>query len=269
MILTFSVSLDVYAMPVYNDEVNSLLFAAINKSISMNKSQTKVSSEEDDIVSSILADGVVANGNAYDNISVLSDILGVKMVEPIKDGHDDEIEDLLKDGVKNTEYAYLKTNGNVSQDQYDMLVNYLKIIDSEYPGITRSFQNNGWTLILTSDSLEDTIFRSEVFGEGEDVQGCTVFNKKEIFIEAGEGSYCVAHEFGHYVDYLDNFISETWGFGSLYTMEGNNLTYYGAEYGVSEYFAESVMFLIYDRATLNNRCPLTSAYVSDVLSHYK
>lgn len=214
-----------------------------------------------------------------DNVMAVSTILGKEVREKFPDngefhGEDrrvhvdtenvgvdqSEIKELAEDGdTLSKDYRYVRLVGDVSGADYDTFKSYLDVVVNNYPALIKRFANEGWKINLVNGDLDKLLYDAQTDG----VAGITVFNTKEIFIEAGETSYCVIHELGHYMDYKRSMVSETEEFRTLYLKEKNKLSMYGLT-DQTEFFAEVFMYALLQPETTAELCPNSYEYIINI-----
>ncbi len=156
------------------------------------------------------------------------------------------------------DYDFVKLMGSdLTQEQYNMFGYYLNAAIAADPNLVQTFVDNGWRIILTTTSLDTLVFG----GTTEGVEGATYFPQKTVYVHAGEYSYCVVHELGHFLDYVNGFASYTSGFGGIYYAEAANLTEYGKT-SPTEFFAEVYSYLVLDPNTVYTYCPYAAEFVN-------
>lgn len=154
---------------------------------------------------------------------------------------------------------YIEVLGNVTQEQYDTFDLYLDMVDAN---LLQSFIEKGWEIILTDADLDELLFK----GTTEGVMGCTYFGEKTIYIAAGDYSYCIIHEMGHYLDFYYDFASDTEEFEAIYEDEAVNLSEYG-QTSSEEFLAEIYMYAIMEPETTIQSCPQAVNYVDDLVEN--
>ncbi len=183
---------------------------------------------------------------------------------PVVDGSDENpridgeiLEETEEEGyTESTDYAYVSILGDVTDSEYEAFSEYMDVVVASDSAMVDKFASSGWEVILTSADLDELLFG----GRSDGVEGCTYFNAKKIYVHAGEYSYCVVHEFGHYLDYLNGMVSTTDGFKSVYKSEAANLTAYG-QTSPTEFFAEVYSYLLLEEDTVTTKCPQAAAAV--------
>ena len=164
--------------------------------------------------------------------------------------------DKLGELTESEDYSYVSILGNVSDSEYEDFCAYLETVIEADPQVISAFEEDDWEIILTTADLDDLLFQ----GQTEGVEGCTYFNQKTIYVHAGQYSYCVVHEIGHYIDYKCNYTSKTSEFETIYKSESANLTEYG-QTSATEFFAEVYEYLLLQPTTLTSSCPQAASYV--------
>ncbi|MCR4903776.1 MAG: hypothetical protein K6A23_13020 [Butyrivibrio sp.] len=158
--------------------------------------------------------------------------------------------------TQSEDYNYVSILGNVSDSEYEDFCSYLETVVETDPQVMSAFEEDDWEIILTTADLDDLLFQ----GQTDGVEGCTYFNQKTIYVHAGQYSYCVVHEIGHYIDYKCNFASKTSDFAEIFSSESANLTEYG-QTSSTEFFAEVYEYLLLQPETLKSNCSEAASYV--------
>lgn len=166
----------------------------------------------------------------------------------------------LGEQTQSDDYSYVYMLGEVSEEEYETFATYLDMVVAGDSALIETFEDSGWQIILTSADLDDLLFRGQTNG----VEGCTYFNKHVIYVHAGEYSYCVIHELGHYLDYVCNYTSYSDTFAEIFEAEAANLTEYG-QTSAQEFFAEVYSYSYLEPETLASNCPQALAYVEACL----
>lgn len=118
--------------------------------------------------------------------------------------------------------------------------------------LLNSFDNSGWKIYLTGEDLASTHFDHKY----KSVQGLTNYKNKYILIEDEEYKInnSLIHEFGHYLDYSLNFVSNSDEFIKIYNDEvyefKNNINNPNCVRDSREFFAEEFYYYIVD----NTKC---------------
>ena len=83
-----------------------------------------------------------------------------------------------------------------------MAIRYWNLIPSN---IRTSFVNDGWEIVITSESLES------LFGYSFSIIGLTTYGEERIYVEARENAIrrALCHEMGHYWDWKNDWLSDT------------------------------------------------------------
>ncbi len=186
---------------------------------------------------------------------------GAEGVKPSVDR--EKFDEAVEEGgySQSDDYSYVYTMGNVSESEYDTFCEYISDIDSAESNVLSRLSSEGWKIILTTADLNELLFN----GQSSGVVGCTCTAEKEIFISAGEYSYCIYHELGHYIDCTLGWRSATEEFKSIYDSEAANLTAYG-QTSAEEFFAEVHMYMFMDADNLSAKCPNAYEYLQDCIS---
>lgn len=152
--------------------------------------------------------------------------------------------------TQSSDRSYVYTLGDVQDGDYYDFMSYIETIESEHASLVNRFRSDGWRVVLTTADLDELLFN----GSTQNVAGATVSSSKTIYVEAGQYSYCIIHEFGHYMDYKLGMISEKGDFTAIYSSEGGSLSEYGKT-DSTEFFAEAYMYSILEPDTLSSNCP--------------
>ncbi len=164
--------------------------------------------------------------------------------------------------TESEDYSYVYLLGDVSDEEYETFSTYLDMVVAGDSDLIQLFDDSGWQIVLTSADLDDLLFR----GQSSGVEGCTYFNKHVIYVHAGDYSYCVIHELGHFLDYASNYASYGQEFEEIYRAEAASLTEYG-QTSAQEFFAEVYCYSYLEPDTLAGACPQALAFVEDCLEH--
>ena len=203
---------------------------------------------------------------------------------PVPTGEESEMPELDKDLFEETdndagetqketselaesEYSFVTINGDVTSSEYETFSYYLEMLNEAYPDIITTFEENGWELVLTTADLNDLLYGGQTSG----VVGCTVWSTSSdgtssgtIYVNSSEDySYCVIHEFGHYLDVASGLPSNTDDFLTLYESESASLTEYG-QTDVMEFFAEVFMYSILQPETTAESVPDSYEFVTEI-----
>ena len=169
-----------------------------------------------------------------------------------------------ENSITSARYPYVSLYGDVSDSDFNDFTQYMDRIIKERPDLVNEAVNNGWKVILTSYDLNELLFG----GETEGVEGCTYFPTDDsdgvIYVHAGEYSYCVIHEFGHVLDCLCNFPSQSSEFKDIYDSEAGELTDYAGESPL-EFFAETFMYSMLQPDTTLTACPRAYNFIYSCL----
>lgn len=164
------------------------------------------------------------------------------------------------DGLEQSEdYSYVYLLGEIADNEYEALKTYIDVTYDDCSWVMDSLSSNGWEIVLTSADLDMLLFD----GSTDGVTGATVFADKTIYIEAGEYEYCVVHEIGHYLDYINSFVSTQSEFTQIYNEEGSNLSEYGSTDRL-EFFAEVFMYGILEENTTASKVPQAYEFIENL-----
>lgn len=134
--------------------------------------------------------------------------------------------------------------------------------------ILSEFKNTNWKLIATNLDLNEEFYD----GEYSFVYGSTSYKEKTIYISNSveAAKRATLHEFGHWVDWSRDYISQTDDFYSIFIKEGDEFKdYYNLSIGWDEreFFAEGFMCYYTDRLELKDNFPLLYSCISDTLQY--
>lgn len=116
---------------------------------------------------------------------------------------------------------------NYSVDNYNVMLGSYNIIPQN---VRENFENSDWSLILTDEQLEDTLFKGINF---EVCAGTDYENKRIELEDSYDGAVAIVHEMGHYVYFNEVYYNEE------LTEEWNNIYLY--EGGVTEYANTNIL----------------------------
>lgn len=130
----------------------------------------------------------------------------------------------------------IESESDITDEIVNYAYNYWYLIPEN---IRNDFKNNGWTIRITNKSISNEI------GTDYPVAGVTYTKDKSIVIEGTQSCIrrALVHEIGHYIDYRNNFISESDDFKSRFNSNSKKLlnssdNYLQAGLDEREYFAE-------------------------------
>lgn len=139
---------------------------------------------------------------------------------------------------------------------------YLQIPES----IRLSFESSGGSVQLTEEDLG-----IRFYGKNNTVLALYTPETNTVYIDYREKAIkSVQHEFGHYVDYSHNWISQTDEFKRIHNAEVASFCkiHKTAKQNTNtpiEYFAESFQFYINNPQTLLASCPQTYAFIDAIV----
>lgn len=158
-----------------------------------------------------------------------------------------------------------QADGNVSQDSVDRANELLNAMPER---LLEGFVDRGWRFYVTDKNIAYDILG----GEFNSVKGVTDFDNHEIFIEQREAAVetAVVHEFGHYLDCINGYQSNTVEFADIFNSESNSFVQtfnVDFHYDVGEFFADGV-YRYYDgeQKTLAQTCPRLAAFIENIVS---
>lgn len=158
-----------------------------------------------------------------------------------------------------------QADGNVGQDSVDRANELLNAMPER---LLEGFVDRGWRFYVTDKNIAYDILG----GEFNSVKGVTDFDNHEIFIEQREAAVetAVVHEFGHYLDCINGYQSNTVEFADIFNSESNSFVQtfnVDFHYDVGEFFADGV-YRYYDgeQKTLAQTCPRLAAFIENIVS---
>lgn len=124
--------------------------------------------------------------------------------------------------------------------------------------------------IVTDESIAQTHF----YGRFNTVKGVTSFDNHYIRIEDRDEAVATAtlHEFGHYLDWANNMLSDRDEFTEIYNEESEiyksayNVNFY---YDRKEMFGDGVYEYFRDKEALKTNCPKLYAYINNMITGNK
>ena len=134
--------------------------------------------------------------------------------------------------------------------------------------LLQKFVNSGWHMDVTSKNLDETYYGGQ-FGS---VMGCTSYDEQVIHIEDRDNAVKEApiHEFGHWLDYINGFVTNSNEFMDIYYAETDafksafHVTFY---YNNKELFAEGFWKYYTDANTLQSCCPRLYTFIKNVVEN--
>lgn len=164
-----------------------------------------------------------------------------------------------------TYYSIVIPDGNVSQESVDRANELLNALPE---GLLENFVNDGWSIYVTDKDIDSTFFG----GQYGSVMGATLEDLSAIYIEQRSKAIeeSTIHEFGHYVDDTEGYLSDTPEFAQIYNTESAafvsafNVNFY---YDVHEFWADG-FYRYYDgeRDALQRSCPQLYAYIENTVN---
>ena len=136
------------------------------------------------------------------------------------------------------------------------------------------FNQSGWRITITTKNIADTYYEGEDIGS---ICGLTITEKKHIVYEANASKFRrnVLHEFFHYVDYTNGWLSIKEEWQEIYQVEKNKLkvtdgsSYTFYKKNAQEYFAEAFQEYFYNPNGVASKCPKTYQYIKNLLETFK
>ncbi len=154
--------------------------------------------------------------------------------------------------------------GNVDKRYLNLLNTELNKLPQK--ALTR-FTNSGWHIYVTDENIAKTVFN----GKYKSVQGVTIYADKTILIEARESAIkeSTIHEFGHFIDYIKGFTSDSKEFKSIYNEEVNTfksrIVNSSCVRDEQEFFAE-ILYYIYRNPS---KCTKKAyEYVNNIINNF-
>lgn len=162
-------------------------------------------------------------------------------------------------------YSIVSPDGNVSQESVDRANELLNTLPK---GLLENFVNDGWSIYVTDKNIDSTFFG----GQYGSVMGATLEDLSTIYIEQRSKAIdeSTIHEFGHYIDDTEGYLSDTPEFAQIYNAESAafvnafNVNFY---YDVHEFWADG-FYRYYDgeRDTLQRSCPQLYSYIENTVN---
>lgn len=150
------------------------------------------------------------------------------------------------------------TRGNCTDSQWSKVISYWYQVPS---GLRNSFISSGWQMFVTNDDF----WTAQGFG-GWSIAGLTVYTEKMIYIHPDYmRSITVAHEMGHYLDWVYNYPSQTDEFMNLFNLEKDGFIEYDnyeneSKWNTREYFA-TIACQLFLAPNTESSAPQSFAYV--------
>ena len=148
---------------------------------------------------------------------------------------------------------------------------YLNLLNSELNKLPvnalNRFKNSGWHIYVTDENIAKTVFN----GKYKSVQGVTVYSDRTILIEARESAIreSTIHEFGHFIDYMKGFISDSDEFKKIYNEEVNTfksrIPNSSCVRDEQEFFAETLYYLYSNPSKCTSKAYV---YVNNILNKF-
>lgn len=145
----------------------------------------------------------------------------------------------------------------------DIAITY---IDKLPKSFIRTLMDEGWKFIITTRNIENT-YQSKT----KNTIGLTIYSKKRIYVQNNEGyiASAVIHELGHALDYLNNYISFSDEWVTIFNEERKQSGY--ADYFINdsrEYFAESVQQYYTYREMVRKNTPKSYEFLKNLMKEY-
>lgn len=152
--------------------------------------------------------------------------------------------------------------GDISLSVKQAMNNKMKMIP---PNLLNRFYNNGYTLVLTTKSIQGNYYNGSVAGV---ISGLFVGDDKTIYVAATEKYVDMAllHEFGHFLDSLYGFVSLSDEFKQIYYEEKDYITVFAYDdhykSNPQEYFASAFEQMMKNPERCKSEVPKTYEFVS-------
>jgi len=176
--------------------------------------------------------------------------------------------------IKDVQYnEYISIVGNARQRDIDALTNEVASIPEH---IVNSFIADGGNIYLTSIPLEEILKKHYGINYLASAQkhGLFIVNDgiPEIWLTSNVRAITAAtlHEFAHYIDYSQGWLSGTAVFIEIYVKESKSFNEYieKEEHFIGsseEYFAESFVWYINNPDALKEHCPETYKFFKEII----
>ena len=158
---------------------------------------------------------------------------------------------------KESNYSFLKISGNIDEENIRYAENEIKLIPSS---LIATFSNDGWNIFITNENINQKYFG----GSYDNVMGVTITGTNEIYIQNRKNSIqqSIVHEFGHFVDCINDFPSLNEEFSEIYNEEASTfksrISNSSCVRDEMEFFAHTFYYLIKD----SSKCtPRAAEYV--------
>lgn len=154
--------------------------------------------------------------------------------------------------------------GNVDQRYLNLLNTELNKLPSK--ALTR-FKNSGWHIYVTDENIAKTVFN----GKYKSVQGVTIYSDKTILIEARDVAIkeSTIHEFGHFIDYMKDFTSDSKEFKKIYAEEVNifksGIVNSSCVRDEQEFFAETLYYIYKNPSKCTEKA---YEYVNNIINNF-
>lgn len=230
--------------------------------------------EDEDTSSDSIFDYIVTQAEDSVNLGKLDEFIEIirNSVDNEESADIDEETVALAEQAEDSSYyptdPILTTKGNPSAANISLCSKKL----AEIPQTLKDrFTADGWTYILTTDKIGDTILHDSNSYQGLTVYNCTIYIENRTAAINGAS----IHEFGHYVgavcgEVASYSVSEEWA--SIYNIEGVNCGSVGMDsYGQTnpiEYFAECFVWYIERPGDLQTYMPQSYEYMSSRINAY-
>lgn len=172
----------------------------------------------------------------------------------------------LADEVVTSEYK-VGVIGDVKEDLIKQVQKYFDMIPEN---VREAFQEDEWSVFITTENIG-----KKYYGANISLLALTIIEDKVIYIDDRKKAVkSVVHEMGHYVDYKNNFVSESKEFNEIYKEELSNfckvhLTHKNNVSTATEYFAEVYLVAITDPERVQVNCPKSFGFIMSVSENVK
>ena len=160
----------------------------------------------------------------------------------------------------------LVLDGNINRKSIEKAKHYYQAIPWQ---IRKQFAEDGWKLVITDKDISSVYYNGPIKGE---LAGLTDTNTKSIYIHEKRHHIRKAflHEFGHYLDYQNDFIS---GSDKLRTYFQREKSVFDRKWkpdthamsNAAEFFAESFQQFVLDPKTCKTHQPLTYRFIAQLM----
>lgn len=154
-------------------------------------------------------------------------------------------------------YNFLKISGNIDEENIEYAKSEIELLPNS---LIETFSKNGWNIFITTENINQKYFG----GKYDNVMGVTITAKNEIYIQNRKKSIqnSIVHEFGHFLDCINDFPSLNEEFSEIYNEEASTfksrISNSSCVRDEMEFFAHTFYYLIKD----SSKCtPRAAEYV--------